>query len=292
MTAHTNPNRTSLVKFAGIFCSTLLALGPASRATEQPRIVSLGGSVTETVYALGAGDLLVGADSSSVYPEAAKKLPQVGYQRQIAAEGVLSLHPTIVLATSDAGPAQALDQIKAAGVTIVTVPNEHSIAGVQAKVTAIAKALDREAEGRKLVAGIGKDADEANALIASYKTQPRVLFIYARGGASVNVSGTGTSADAMINLAGAKNAVTEYSNYKPLTSEGAVTAAPDYIVILDGGISGLGGVDKLLEQPGLALTPAGRNKRVVAMDDLYLLGFGPRTGKAVADFARALHTEK
>ena len=116
-----------------------------------------------------------------------------------------------------------------------------------------------------------------------------MLFLYARGAATLNVSGHGTAADAMISLAGAQNAVTGYEGYKPLTAEAAVAAAPDYILMMSRGVDSVGGKDAVLSQPGLALTPAGQKKRVVAIDDLLLLGFGPRTGAALPELARALH---
>ena len=256
------------------------------------RIVPLGGPVTETVYALGAGDFVVGTDTSSVYPEAATTLPQVGYQRTLAAEGVLSLQPDLVLATDEAGPANVLEQLRAAGVRLVLVPSEHSVAGAQAKVRAIAAALDRAEAGEKLAATIAAEADDARARIKKMTTRPTVLFLYARGGATMNVAGQGTAADAMINLAGGRNAVTGYDGYKPLTAEAAVAAAPQFILTLDRGLASVGGKERLLTQPGLDVTPAGQNKRVVALDDLYLLGFGPRTGAAILDLARALHPDE
>ena len=266
----------------------LAAVAPACGAGPG-RILPLGGPVTETVYALGAGDLVVGTDTSSVYPEAAARLPQVGYQRTLAAEGILSLKPDLVLATDEAGPANVLEQLRTAGVRVVLVPGEHSVAGAQAKVRAIAAALGRETEGDKLAAAIAAQAEEAQAILVKSPARPKVLFLYARGASTLNVSGRGTSADAMIALAGAQNAVTGYEGYKPLTAESAVAAAPDYILMLDRGLSSVGGKDSVLAQPGLALTPAGRNKRIVALDDLLLLGFGPRTGQAIAELARALH---
>ena len=252
-------------------------------------MLPLGGPVTETVYALGAGNEVIGTDTSSVYPEAATKLPQVGYQRTLAAEGILSLQPDLVLATDEAGPASVLDQLRAAGVQVVLVPSEHSVAGAQAKVRAIAAALGREAEGDKLAAEMATQAEEAQTFLAKTSARPAVLFLYARGTATLNVAGRNTAADAMIALAGARNAVTGYEGYKPLTAEAAVAAAPEYVLMMDRGLSSVGGRDGVLAQPGLALTPAGQNKRVVAMDDLLLLGFGPRTGQAILELARALH---
>ena len=263
----------------------------AAMAAPHPRVVALGGPVTETVYALGKEALLVGTDSSSVYPEAATKLPQVGYQRTLAAEGIVSLAPELILATDEAGPPAVIEQLRSSGVKIVLVPSEHSVPGAQAKVRAIAAALGCADRGEQLAAVIGKEAEEARTLLQPWPTQPKVLFLYARGGATMNVSGAGTAADAMIALAGGRNAATGYEGYKPLTTEGGVAAAPEVILLTSRGLESAGGTDKLLTQPGLSFTPAARSKRVVALDDLYLLGFGPRTGAAIRDLARALHPD-
>ncbi len=193
-------------------------------------------------------------------------MPQFGYQRTLATEGVLSLKPDLVLATDEAGPPNVLEQLRAAGVRLVLVPSEHTVAGAQAKVRAIAAALDRAEAGEKLAATIGREADNARAQIDGMTTRPTVLFIYARG-ATMNVAGQSTAADAVINLAGARNAVTGYDGYKPLTAEAAVAAAPEFILTLDRGLASVGGKERLLTQPGLDATPAGQNKRVVALDD-------------------------
>lgn len=261
-----------------------------SAAEAAPRIVSIGGPVTEIVYALGAGAHVVGVDTSSTYPEAATQLPQVGYQRRLSAEGVLSLQPDVVLATSDAGPPVALAHIEAV-VEVVEIPAVYSVAGAEAKIRLIAQTLDREDEGQRLVDTLQHDVAAAEAAVRQTRSQPRVLFLYARGLGTLYVSGTGTAADAMIRLAGGVNAVTEYEDFKPFTPEAVVAAAPDVLLMLARGLDSLGGIDGLLKLPGIALTEAARQRRIVAMDDLYLSGFGPRLGAAVKDLAIHLHPE-
>lgn len=95
----------------------------------------------------------------------------------------------------------------------------------------------------------------------------------------------------MIELAGGQNAVTAYEGSKPLTAGVVVTAAPEVILIPTGGLESLEGVAGLLQAPGLSLTTAGQQRRIVGMDDLYLLGFGPRVGQAVRALAVFLHPE-
>jgi iron complex transport system substrate-binding protein len=269
------------------------ALGSWLRAApDSPRLLSIGGPVTEIVYALGADKNLVGTDTSSIYPEAATKLPQIGYQRSLSAEGVLALHPTLILASAEAGPPLVIEQLKQTGITWVTIPAEDSIAGAKAKIQAVAHALHRDAQGEALVQHLNDEIAKAQGLLASEKTKPKVLFIYARGGGTVNVAGQDTAADAMITLAGGVNAVSGYKGYKPITAEAVVAAAPDIILIPSRGLESINGIKGLLSQPGLAETPAGKAQKVIAMDDLLLLGFGPRLGEAVSQLTKLLHGQQ
>jgi iron complex transport system substrate-binding protein len=264
-----------------IFFSTL-----AASQSAETRLVTIGGALTETVYALGLGSQLVAVDSSSIYPEAATKLPNIGHERTLSIEGTLAQHPSLVIATSEAGPAAVIDQLRQVGVKIVIVKVEHGIEGAKRKVQAVADALGKSSEGKKLTDKIDRELVKLPPP-KPMEQRPKVLFIYARGGGMLNVSGTGTAAHAVIEAAGGRNAVTEYANYKPLTAESAVNAAPDIILVTTRGLESMGGIDQLLKLPGLAETPAGRARRVVAMDDMKLLGFGPRTGEAVVELAAA-----
>lgn len=253
------------------------------------RIVSAAGAITETIYALGAQDALVAVDVSSVYPEEANALPKIGYARQLSAEGILSMNPTVVFAAEDAGPPEVIKQLAGASVKVVTLSNEHTPDAAKERILKIGEVLNLQDKAQKLAADLQADLEVAKTKVAEVKSHPKVLFIYARGGGIMNVSGTGTSADAIIALAGGKNAVQGYESYKPLTAEGAVEAAPDVILVTTRGLASSGGIEGLLKQPGLELTPAGKAGRVVAMDDLYLLGFGPRLGEAVRDLCGQLH---
>lgn len=259
--------------------------------TDTSRLITIDGSVTEIVFALGAGDQVVARDDSSLYPLQVNALESVGYVRQLSAEPVLALNPSLIITTTSVGPQEAVDQLTASGVTFLVVPAATTIEEVVANVETIAAALGRESEGAALVARIEGDYAAAQSLQASVTTRPRVMFIYARGAGAISVAGTNTSADAMIKLAGAENAVTDYEGYKPITAEAVVSSAPDVILMMTGGLESIGGVDGLLEQPGIAQTPAGESRRVVAMEDLYLLGFSTRTGTAALDLTYLLHEE-
>jgi iron complex transport system substrate-binding protein len=259
--------------------------------TDTSRIVTIGGSVTEIVFALGAGDQVVARDDSSLYPPEVSALESVGYVRQLSAEPVLALEPTLIITTPDAGPPEAIEQLRASEVTFLVIPHEATLEGVITSVETVATALSREDDGAAIIERIQTDYAEAQALLETVETRPRVMFVYARGAGAVSVAGTNTSAATMIELAGAENAVTEYEEYQPITAEAVVAAAPDVILMMRRGLESVGGIDGMLEQPGIAQTPAGENRRIVAMDDLYLLGFSTRMGTAVLDLTTLLHEE-
>ena len=104
-----------------------LLFSTAAFADTPKRVVSVGGALTETVYALGAGELLVGSDTTSYYPEAAANSPKVGYQRALSAEGILSLSPDLVIMTDEAGPPPVLAQLNSAGVNMLTLNAGRSL---------------------------------------------------------------------------------------------------------------------------------------------------------------------
>jgi iron complex transport system substrate-binding protein len=276
------------MKLLILIVSLVCAAGLRAEAS-PPRVVSAGGAVTEIIFALNGGKDVVGTDISSVYPEAATRLPQIGYIRMLSAEGILSLKPTLLITTDEAGPPEAMEQIKGIGLQVLQLSSEHTVPALEERILKIGSILKAEPEAKKLVAQLQDDLKAAAAKVATQSDHPKVLFIYARGGGVMNVAGTNTSADAVIRLAGGINAAASYEGYKPLTAEAAVDAAPDVILITTRGLGSAGGIDELLKQPGLALTPAGKNRRVVVMDDLYLLGFGPRLGKAASDLCDSIH---
>lgn len=290
--SHLLPVLLALAAVLTAACERSAAKPSAQRedaATAKARVVSVGSAITEIVYALGAGDQIVGVDTSSLFPEAATKLPQVGYQRTLAAEGILALKPTVLVASAEAGPPAVLEQIKSAGVRVEVLGADATVAGAKARIAKVADLLGRDAS--KVLAEFDADLANARARVAKTTTRPKVLALYARGANTLHVFGKNTSAEAMLRLAGADNAVTGFEGSKPVTSEALVQASPDVILIPSRGLHSLGGIDGLLKVPGVAETPAARTKRIVAMDDLLLLGFGPRTGKAALELTDKLHPE-
>lgn len=272
---------------------SLLALAApwaAARAASgaPERVVSIGGGVTEIAYAVGGGPRVVATDTSSLYPKAATELPQVGYQRTLSAEGVLAQRPDLVLLSEDAGPPAAIAQLAASGVKLVRVTNGHSLEAARERVTTIANALERPEGAKPVLAALDRETRGPLARAKAMKVHPKVLFVFAHGPNAVSVAGEDTAGDAMIKLAGGANAMKGFSGYKPLTAEAVVTSAPELVVLTSIGHASLGGDAKILSLPGLALTPAGKAKRVLALDDIEFLTFGPRMGHALGALNAAL----
>ena len=256
---------------------------------DASRVVSIGGSITEIIYDLGEEGRLVGRDTTSVYPEAAHKLPDVGYMRALSPEGVLSINPTAIIAVEGSGPKEAIDVLKKASVPFVFVPENYTAASVSEKIRIVGKALGVDAKAEKLSAQVEENLATAQAETKDIKTRKRVLFVLSATGSKIMAAGTKTAANGIIELAGADNVVTGYSGYKAMTDEAILTAKPDVILVMDGGGPRTTTDADLLANKAIAATPAGQSKNIVRMGGQYLLGFGPRTAKAVHDLAKAFY---
>jgi len=266
--------------------STRDALAASPRAR---RIVSIGGALTEIIYALGAQQELVGVDTTSLFPAAATSLPSVGYARALSSEGILSLTPSLVVSTEDAGPPAVLKQVSQAGVSVVTLAAHHRFEGMLGRVEQMGRLVGRETAATRLRAGLLTDWQATERAVAARKgAPPKVLFVLSNSPAQIMVGGQDTTADAMIRYAGARNAVQGIQGYKPLSTESLIAAQPDVILFTDQGLEALGGLEAGLKIPGVLQTPAGRQRRVLSMETMFLLGFGPRMPGAVATLNRAL----
>lgn len=261
--------------------SGLAFAGTSVAQTKMPRLVTLGGGITEMAYLLGAESQLVGTDTTSLFPEAAQRTPKVGYMRQLSAEGLLSLKPQAIIATTEAGPPVVIDQVRSAGVQVDLIEADHTWGEVQRKLAAVGKASGREARAKELAAQLDARWAQVQQQIAQSKARkPRMLFILAHA-QSPSVSGQKTAADALIQMCGGINVMTGYNGYRPMTAEAMASAAPDVILTTTMGIEAQGGLDKFWSRPELALTPAFKRKALVHMESLKLLGFGPRLPDAV-----------
>lgn len=268
---------------------TLAPLAAPARPEGGQRLISLGGSVTEIVVALGAGDRLVARDSTSDWPASVEALPDVGYIRALSPENVLALDPDLIVAEGDAGPPEAVEVLESAGVRFVLMPEATTPDAILAKIGAVAEALGLPGEGAALAARVEAGLKAAEARAARVETPRRVLFVLSLQGGRVMAGGEGTEAEGIIRLAGGVSAATGFAGYKPMTDEAVVAAAPDAILMMDtGGALAVADAD-VLAQPALAETPAGRKRAIIRMDGMLMLGFGPRTPEAAGALHDALY---
>ena len=256
------------------------------------RIVSLNGSTTEILFALGVGDNVVGCDASSTYPKGVKeKLPSIGYQYGLNAEGILSLNPTLIIGRDDVRPPQVVQQLHMAGVTVLLLKEPRSFETAKQRLLTIGKAVGREEKAKELAKTLDTDIEKLETKLAARKGEPKqkALFLYLRGTQTTLVLGTDTAPGAMFDIVGAENAAGNIKGNKPMTAEAVIAAQPDVYVLFSTGLESIGGVDGLLKLPGLAHTPAGKNRRVVTLDGQYLSGFGPRCGRAALDLFKGIY---
>ena len=259
---------------------------------DASRVATLGGVFTETTYALGAQDQLIAVDASSFHPpEALEEKPNFGYYRFLSAEPVLAQEPSLIIGNEETGPPEVVQQLRDAGVPILLLPDNNDVQAARDLITTLGAVFGRETEAADLLATLDAEVAAAEALVAQATSSPRVLFILQPPEAPMLGAGAITAAGSMIELAGGTNVYPGFPGYIPMTPEGIVESDPDVILTTTGSIERLGGYDAFLEQPGISQTAAVQDDRVVAMEDLYLMGFGPRTGRAIADLARLLHPE-
>ena len=277
---------------AGLLATSLslpLAAQELHEFADSTRLVSIGGSLTEIIYALDEQDKLVARDQTALYPEAALSLPDVGYMRALAPEGVLSVSPTALLVIEGSGPPEALDVLSHAGVEYQAVPESFSHEGILVKVRAVGQALGAQDKAEVLIDELDTALKAVETRTANIGRRKRVLFVLSTDGGKIQASGTGTAANGIIELAGAVNAISDYSGYKALTEEAIIEAAPDVILMMDRG-GDHGATDaELVSNPAIALTEAGRNHAIIRLEGSYLLGFGPRTASAVSELVDALY---
>lgn len=253
------------------------------------RIVSVGGAITEILYALGFADRIIGVDTTSLYPlEALRDKPNVGYMRQLSPEGVLGLNPSLVLAVQGSGPKETMDVLEAGKVPLVLVPESFSEQGLLDKIRLVGHAMGADARAACLTSAVDNDLAQLRALRAGVAQPLRVMFVMSLLNGRAMAAGRHTAANAIIDLAGAVNAIDGYDGYKIVTDEAIVAARPDVVLSIQRGKDSLEG-EAVFAHPAFALTPVAANKAFISMEGLYLLGFGPRTAAAARDLSVKLY---
>ncbi|MFD8067852.1 heme/hemin ABC transporter substrate-binding protein [Streptomyces parvulus] len=257
------------------------------------RVVPLSGSLSEIVFTLGLGDRVVARDVTATFAQAAG-LPVVTRGHDVSAESVLSLRPDLVIAETTTGPAEAVDQIRAAGIPVLLVAAARGLDDVGTRIRAVAGALGVPAAGQELTRR-SEQRIEAARKDVPHGEKPRVAFLYLRGSASVYlIGGADSGAGSLIEAASAVDAGAASGldkDFTAITSEALVKAAPDAILVMSKGLESVGGVDGLVKIPGVAQTPAGLDRRIVSVEDGVLLNYGPRTDQVLRSVVAQLYGE-
>ena len=266
--------------------------GVTSAIADASRIVSLSGDLTEILFALGAGDRVVAVDVTTTFPDEATGLPSVGFGQMLAAEAVLAVQPSVVLANDLTGPAEAIDQIRGAGVPVVVLNTGGSFDAVGHKIRTIAAIVGDADAGEALASAVEAEVQAAIDLAGTATASPRVAFIYSRGPQLLLLFGLGMGTNAMIEGAGGIDVGAEAGirGAVPLSAEALVAAAPDVVILPESGLQALGGIDALLGVvPGLAETPAGAAGAFLAYDEAFFFNLGPRVGQALMQLVLDLY---
>lgn len=267
--------------------------GIAASLADTSRIVSLNGDLTEIAFALDAGERVVGIDLTTTYPAEAAALPDVGLSRDLNAEAVIALDPTLVIGDTQVGPERAIEQIREAGIPVLILQAESTLAGVSRKIATMGDVLGLPDQARTLISEVEDDIAEATDLAATATSRPRVVYVYVRGPETLLLFGNGMPTHFLIEAAGGVDAAGEaqVAFAENLDPETLVATAPDVILTPTAGFDLLGGVDALTMLPGVADTPAGQSGRIYDYDEALLLGMGPRVGQALRQLVVDLHPE-
>jgi iron complex transport system substrate-binding protein len=265
-----------------IMCLLLVVIGCYHvHAATPKRIITLSAALTETTEALGLGKNIVAVDVTSIYPAYINKLPKVSNNRSVSAEALIAFGPDLVLAPEGSVSKEIQYQLRSAGIRFVSIKQEYTAGAALSFIRAVATALQVGPKGEILAKQTELKINQALKDIKHFDKVPKVLFIYARGTGTMLVAGKKTSMDAIITLSGGKNAIKEFEDFRPYTTEALVKANPDVILMFEFGYNSLGGINSILKMPGVGQTSAGRNRRIVQMDAALLVNFSVRLDQAI-----------
>jgi len=271
-----------------------LLVNHGAQASELPqRWVSAGGALSEWVTALGGESKLVGVDTTSQHPESLKALPSIGYQRQLSAEGILSLRPQVLVGTEEMGPPPVLAQIRGAGVQVEMFSAEPDLPSLKGTLDHLGKLLGSEAKANELFAGYAQALDQQKAWVAKVQAtqkSPGVLLLLGHAGGKPLIAGKDTAADWMLQHAGGHNLAT-HTGYKPFSVESLAGLSPDVLVFADRALTGDAARAALFkENPILAATPAAKSGRVFELDPTLLVGgLGPRLPQSLVKLSQGFY---
>lgn len=262
--------------------------------TDTSRIIAVdrNGTLGNIVFSLGLGPRVVGRDQSTTFASAASLPVVTGNGHQLNAESVLALNPSVVLVDSETTPPQAVDQIRASNIAVVEFSSTRTIASTDALIRSVATTLGVKPAGEQLVARTDAQVAAAKSVVPTPSGDPTIAFLYIRGPRLVLLTGPGSGADDLIAALGGKDAGAAAGftgAFTAVTAEALLKANPAVILVMTQGADSVGGVDGVLKLAGVADTDAGRNRRVVQMDETEVLSFGPDVGHVLSALAHAIY---
>lgn len=264
-------------------------IGVFDVAAQAKRIITLSGALSETVHALGLNANIVAVDVTSEYPEEINRKPRVSKDRNISLEGLLAFKPDLIIAP----PAEISKAIESKllqlGIKVQIVNQEYSVSGAQRFVKQVGAVVGRSQAAHQLASKIDKEVKSSLSHIKTSSKKPKVLFIYAQGVGLMSVAGKGSQLDAIISLAGGKNAVQEFNDFKPYSTEALIKSNPDVLLLFDFGASSLGGKNAVLRMPGVAMTNAGKAGNIVTMNGPLLTNFSTRLPQAIQELNKQIY---
>ena len=265
-----------LIKF---FLMTTYSLANCNQALNHSRIVIAGGSLTEIVYLLGQEKKLVGVDITSKYPLSATKLTSIGYLRNLSAEGILSLSPTLLLAESDIGPPAVLNQLNKTSLETKIISDDLTMAGIKNKIDCIVSILNLK---KNNYISIYNDIKDKITKIEKYKSlnekrNKKVLIVLMMRGTSPIIAGKNTSGHGLISALGLLNSMSQVDGWKPVSKEEIILSNPDYVIVTNRTFNSFLSSKDFILKTGLNFTNAGEDNNLIIEDGMALLGFGPRT---------------
>lgn len=271
--------------------SICAAAEPAAPQPGAAKIVSVGGDITEIIYALKADDKIVAVDTTSTFPLTALKTKKsVGYMRALSTEGVLSTGATTIIASDRAGPPEVVAALKSSAVAFHEIQETNSPDGVGDKIRKVGSLIGHTAEADALAANVAAKFKALETVRSDLGKKKRVLLILAIQNGRATVGGRGTSADAIIALAGGENAASDIDGFKPVTDEQLVQMAPDAVLAMKRS-SGPSTIEDAKRLQGLTGSPAAAGNGMIEIDGSFVLGFGPRAPDAAKDLMLALYPD-
>jgi iron complex transport system substrate-binding protein len=282
-------------RFSFLILALAIACNPKTTEvqsnTDNSKVITAGGTITEIVDALGMGDLIIATDITSTFPASMQELPSIGYRNQIKAEGILALGPDLILMEEGYLSEDVVNQLRTAQIEIHSFAKPNTVSGTIALIEELGELLDQKAEAESLKAQLNQDLEDLNTYLKTITSKPKAAFIMARGPQTVFLAGEDTFAQEIFQMANLEFPATGFKDFVPITPESIVKINPDYLVFFESGIQSLGGTQGLSKIQGIDQTSAFKKNQIIALDGNYLSGFGPRVGKAALELAKAARGE-